>query len=1090
MTRTLHLAASLALLTLAVSGCKRQQPATVVPPSPTIELFTVSDAEVSAGEPVTLRWKVTDATGLELREATLGTLAVPADQFEGSLDVTPTTTSLYVLTVRGESGSDARAVAVTVPPAAGAVSFQALPPTIPGGDLTTLVWLAPGARTVTLAAGATAVDTAGQLTSGAVTVRPLEDTTFTLTVDGTAHSLQVVVQPAVLRFGATTSTVAPGQTVELTWETAGVTRLRLSRAGQGVLLDTTTAATIASGRFTEVAPPLPEGAVLSYELDVEKGSTHVTRAVEVFIGTGPVIERFDAPTVALLNGTYIMRWTTSGADEVQVHLNGAVTYSTSNPALTALGALVIPTPTTDFQVELVATTTRGGSARRSVAVDVVGVPTTVTLGAAPLTVAEGQPVTLTWNSLDARRLRIVDSDTQPVFSTTGQMAQSGSAQVYPHGPSETYTITVDNGLGSAPVTATATVSVTGPALDVTQSPKTAVLGNSFRTVASDPQALLLGFPHSLILTGTSADFVDIKSTGQPLDIPNTPGVTSFETGFTTWLWGEKQSSSLTVCRAGWMAFGAPVTLDATEVALPSSGAPRFVLAPFWDDLRASTDTGFFWQVVGDAPNERLIVQWDRLQVGTDADTEVTFQVQVHQTGLVSFQYKTMVLPSAVTFTIGVQDGTNTRAVSTSVIPDSDTALYFFSPVVGSAETQAQRGARWGGFVQKGGVRALVTRRTSAVTMPDDVAVTEVMFNPASTVAAGQYAEFLNRTEEPLDLSGWVLGSPNGTSFTLPQGFTLQPDTAVVLGASTDAVANDDAGVSVAWGALTLPSDGGALSLGIGDAGFSLPFALDAGAGTAVVVDPGLFRVGATTTSRFLVCNAATPFGEQAPQQLGTPGQHSGCGFGYRSRAITPHFVDITDGGTPLVNSPAVVITNLTVPITLAPSPGDPQPLLFGVPMPVVSMSLDGFLAPYSTTAVNASNKTNPGNGVVPRALLAPFWDDLQTTLGLTPASDLYWKRMAANEDPLRPEPHWIFQWHRLRHTGTSPADDLSFEVKLFEDGVVEYHYGAMVSGTSTNYANGNSATVWLESPDAGAALTVSVNTASVVPFSAIRFIPQ
>ena len=63
-------------------------------------------------------------------------------------------------------------------------------------------------------------------------------------------------------------------------------------------------------------------------------------------------------------------------------------------------------------------------------------------------------------------------------------------------------------------------------------------------------------------------------------------------------------------------------------------------------------------------------------------------------------------------------------------------------------------------------------------------------------------------------------------------------------------------------------------------------------------------------------------------------------------------------------------------------------------------------------------------------------------------------------------------------------------MKLFEDGVIEYHYADMVSGTSLTYADGNSATVWLEYSDAGVALVESANTADVRPFSAVRFIPQ
>lgn len=1087
MERFVMRALVLFTVTAALAGCRRQQPPTEVPPSPRVELFTASAATSTPGAGVTLSWKVVNATGLELREATLGSLNVAADAFEGSVTVRPVVTSLYVLTVRGEAGTDARALAVTVPPGAGAVSFQALPPEVAGGDVTTLVWLAPGAQTVTLRAGATPLDTGGQRTSGAVSVRPLEDTTYTLDVDGAPHVANVTVQPAILDFTAERTAVAAGAPVHLAWRGAGATRVQLTSVGRGVLFESTAPGDVQAGGFADVAPERPEDGVVTYELVVEKGPQRMTRRLDVFVGVGIGITRLDAPAVAAQGGTYIVRWQTYGADEVELRIDGAPTFTTANPAQAANGFMSLPTPADDFGVELIAISHRGPRVARSTQVEVVGTPTGITLTAAPSTVSAGGAVTLAWSSPESRRVRITDGDGQPVYSVTGSMAESGSTVVYPPHDGTTYRITADNLLGSAPVAATAGVTVTGAPLDVTPVPGTSVSGATFAATASDAQAVLVGFPHGQVLSGTRADFLDISATGQQLDITSSPGVTTVATGFDTWLWGVKQTPQLTVSRAGWMAFGAPLVSVVTELALPHVSAPRGIIAPLWDDLRITASSGVYWQVVGAAPNERLIVQWSRLQVGTNTSTEVTFQAQVHQNGSVAFRYGTMNVPQPYTsFVIGLQDLTATRAVTSSGVPDSDSALYFFSPVVDAATLRATRGTTWGGFVQKNGVSALVSRRASVLSMPEDLAVTELMFDPR--VPGGQYAELLNRTAAPLDLSGWYVSAPGGQRFDFPAGFTLPVDTPVVLGASLDAAENDDAGVTVAWGGFSLPRDGGALFMGVQDAGFTLPITPDGGTGAATVVDPGLFRVG-SNVSRVVVCNAQTTFGAQTPPQRGNPGAHAGCGFGYRSVAIAPHFVDISDGGTALVNS-ATAQSALTTPITLAASPAEPQPRVFGVPTPVVSMSIDGFIAPYATSAVAATNKSSPATTTAPRGVIAPFWDDLQTTPALTPASDLYWKFIAAGEDPLRPEAHWIFQWHRVRHLNTSPPDDLNFEVKLFESGVIEYHYGAMTSGTIAGYADGNSATVWLEYGDAGVALVESVDTPSVRPHSAIRFIPQ
>ena len=188
---------------------------------------------------------------------------------------------------------------------------------------------------------------------------------------------------------------------------------------------------------------------------------------------------------------------------------------------------------------------------------------------------------------------------------------------------------------------------------------------------------------------------------------------------------------------------------------------------------------------------------------------------------------------------------------------------------------------------------------------------------------------------------------------------------------------------------------------------------------------------------------STAFGSSAPSQLGTPGVSSGCSFAYTAQSIPVSFFDVSDGGTAVVNSPSSAVDGKTVAVTLAATASDPAPVTFGVRCPVLSVSLDGWLVPGSTTTTNYNNKSYPDSST-PVGSLAPFWDDLQTSVG---TSEVYWKHVAAGEDPATPAAHWVFQWAHVRHYGTSPADDLNFQVKLFESGVIEYHYGAMTSGT-------------------------------------------
>jgi hypothetical protein len=152
----------------------------------------------------------------------------------------------------------------------------------------------------------------------------------------------------------------------------------------------------------------------------------------------------------------------------------------------------------------------------------------------------------------------------------------------------------------------------------------------------------------------------------------------------------------------------------------------------------------------------------------------------------------------------------------------------------------------------------------------------------------------------------------------------------------------------------------------------------------------------------------------------------------------------------------------------------------------VQVSSNGFVAFKSTlTSAAMTNKALP-TATEPFGIAAIFWDDLNGTA--TPGSNAYWKRMAAGDDPANASPHWIIQWHHFTHY--TAGDDLNFQVKLFDSGVIEYHYATMTSGSTLNYANGNSATVWLDTPTGTTALALSRNTASVVPNSAFIFTPQ
>lgn len=121
--RRLYLALSSTLILAAAAGCHKKAPppppppppAAVTPPAakPTIEYFTAEPATINSGQPSSLRWSVTGATGVQIDNG-IGSVSP-----SGRRAVYPTGTTTYHLTATGaggESTADATITVSTPPP--------------------------------------------------------------------------------------------------------------------------------------------------------------------------------------------------------------------------------------------------------------------------------------------------------------------------------------------------------------------------------------------------------------------------------------------------------------------------------------------------------------------------------------------------------------------------------------------------------------------------------------------------------------------------------------------------------------------------------------------------------------------------------------------------------------------------------------------------------------------------------------------------------------------------------------------------------------------------------------------------------------
>jgi hypothetical protein len=224
-----------------------------------------------------------------------------------------------------------------------------------------------------------------------------------------------------------------------------------------------------------------------------------------------------------------------------------------------------------------------------------------------------------------------------------------------------------------------------------------------------------------------------------------------------------------------------------------------------------------------------------------------------------------------------------------------------------------------------------------------------------------------------------------------------------------------------------------------------------------------------------VCNRRShTFGSNG--DIGTPGGRNETCFPYRLDPVPVDYEDISATGTAELLFGSQLDEDEAI-LNLASYPFP----IFGTPVQTLILSANGFVVngPTSTHAT-PTNKAFPSSNTNfgPVGAIAPFWDDLQAS-GF-PDANVYFQRMPASKG--RPG-HWIVQWQHVTRKVT-PMDDLNFQVKLFDDGTIEFHFATM-NGTRT----GISATSWLESPAGDLALPVGINSDFMTSNVAWRYTP-
>jgi hypothetical protein len=143
--------------------------------------FIAAPAQIAAGQAATLTWKTQNADTANI--AGIGNVAV-----NGSLTVSPTQTTTYMLTARNSVNDETSSVTVTVTAgtSTGALpvisSFTATPSTINAGQNSTLQWSTQNATSVSISSIGTVA------ASGTNSVSPTVTTVYTLTASNATGS--------------------------------------------------------------------------------------------------------------------------------------------------------------------------------------------------------------------------------------------------------------------------------------------------------------------------------------------------------------------------------------------------------------------------------------------------------------------------------------------------------------------------------------------------------------------------------------------------------------------------------------------------------------------------------------------------------------------------------------------------------------------------------------------------------------------------------------------------------------------------------------------------------------------------------------
>ena len=1097
-----------ALALLLLYGCGGSTtPPPELPAPPSIKKFEADKTRISAGESVVLTFQTENATEAELVDQNGEKVEFTGDAASGTATVTPAASSFFVLRARGEGGRDNAFVQVAVDEPLKQVSLVSVPPQIDAGETAQLIWTAFGAKGATLQSGSgdvLQIDVARG--AGVVDLTPAGTTSYTLVGTGVADkqftaTTEIKVRPVLRAFEALPGAARAGEKITFTWATAGAAQVVLSEASFGTLSTVTASNEVGNGTFEWTVPathesgaPVVDGQPLRFTLTVTQNNPQVTltRTIDSFVGQGPRIVEFNAPAAVSSGKLVHLSWRTLNANRVQVLVDGALVFEPLPRAQdeVARGGVALRAPTQDTTYELVAYGHEQTKTILRKVVRAIGAPAVDEFNLPGSVPQPGISANAQWKTSNANLVTLRVKNGPVLFSS--QMANTvaqGSAPIYP-GVKTTLVLEAWNEAGDV-ATAEKTVDVITPAT-LTSAPTIFTPGQSvtFDWTLDGATQLVTGYPGQPgQKTPATMNFYDLANVpaAETLafdDANDGVATLNLPTPFRFPFLG-RTIENFYVSTNGFIAFESTGALPANK-DLTTSDALPMMLAPFWDDLLSGEHGKVLYMVEGNTFPRRLVVQWNQVQTGGAG--EITFQAQLLESGEFRFVYKGLTGTDSAgdSATIGWRfNAANAESTSNNAaFLTSDDEINFFSSLMveGQAELPMQANSVFTLFGKTGTGAWVVYPAQTNTLVPGSVVLNEVMVVGDMSASAGMWIEVANRSDRPVDISGTELVVTSSTTrWTLPGGAIVPANGFLVLGENLDINANGGAQVDYAWTDLTFDATGGdTVELWAGNLISSITWtAAQVTPGTSILRPAG--EIG--TDGKPLPCPRTATFGPNA--SVGSPGAANETCFEYTLSQITEDFDDISVSG--MARLPFG--ESLDGWWTWFEFDGAPFPY-FGTPQTKATVTTNGFIVfQHGLTSSYNSNKTKPSPDSAPVGTVAVFWDDLDSRAGSDTSNVFIDRRPASAARP----GHWIFQWEDwTRYTSTAANEDkLRFQTKLFDDGVIEFHYDTMtVVDATKNYATGKEATIWIERPTGDAALAIGIDQSVISPHTAYRFTPK